>query len=208
MREHLSNITDHEVLISCDEQTSGIGRTNNKWDFYPQSLAMSFLISPNSIPTITPLEIGIIIILFFKEQFNIDIKLKWPNDLMTDDSKKTGGIICHYIDQNKIIVGLGINFTLPTNTYSYNSACLTLPIQQDLKELSLKIYQYILSHRIPKNLPEIFNKYCIHLNQHVSMVLEEQTFLGEFIGITNHGEAILKINGENKTFLAGSLLLN
>jgi len=55
------------------------------------------------------LEIGLITISFLKNKFNKDLFLKWPNDILTSDGKKCGGILCQYIDKSTIVVGLGIN---------------------------------------------------------------------------------------------------
>lgn len=44
--------------------------------------------------------------------FNIDAKIKWPNDILVDD-KKICGILCEIVNQNNkpkyIIIGIGIN---------------------------------------------------------------------------------------------------
>lgn len=57
---------DGNILISCSHQTDGIGRRGNVWDNYENSIAMSFTFKPNTIASLTPLEIGIITVGFFK----------------------------------------------------------------------------------------------------------------------------------------------
>jgi biotin-[acetyl-CoA-carboxylase] ligase BirA-like protein len=49
--------------------------------------------------------------------YNIDIGLKWSNDLIIDD-KKTGGILC-IIHDNYIMIGIGINFISDDNNKLY-----------------------------------------------------------------------------------------
>ena len=210
LKDHLKEFSDHEVLISCTEQSEGIGRTGNSWDFYPESLAMSFLLTPHPIPTLTSIEIGLLSVLFFKQKFNQTLFLKWPNDLMTTGQNKCGGIISHYIDASNIVAGLGINFSPPTQTYAYQASHITTPdYVVDKKELSLEIYNYILKNRISfdDKITNLFISHCAHLEQSVTMIDGDQTFQGLFRGIGPRGEALIENNGMTKSFLSGSLLL-
>jgi BirA family biotin operon repressor/biotin-[acetyl-CoA-carboxylase] ligase len=197
-------------LISCSEQSSGIGRTGNVWDFYPESLAMSFLITPNIAPSLTTIELGILALQFFKQKFNLEIYLKWPNDLMSKDAKKCGGIIAHYIDTNTIIAGIGINLSKPNHNYPYPVSHITLEKDFDKKDLSLQIYKFILEKRIQdaEKIIELFKANCIHTNQSVNIIEGDITYSGIFNGINNLGEAIIDINGMRKKFLSGPLNLN
>jgi BirA family biotin operon repressor/biotin-[acetyl-CoA-carboxylase] ligase len=209
LREHLEEFSDTEVLISCDEQTQGIGRTGNSWDFYPKSLAMSFTITPNTVPSLTSIEIGLLTLEFIKKKFDQKLLLKWPNDLMTIDSKKCGGIISHYINTSKIIVGLGINFSIPTKNYQYPTDGISINQEIFPKDLSLEIYRYILANRIlnSKQLTEQFLQNCVHQNQLVTLIDGVSVINGVFKGINHNGEALIEIKDEIKTFIAGSLLL-
>lgn len=207
LRDHLDEFTDTEVLISCSKQTKGIGRTGNAWDFYPNSLAMSFLITPHMTPTLTSIELGLLILNFFKNKFNINLFLKWPNDLMTVDSEKCGGIICNYINDQKIIAGLGINFTSPTNNYSYKTTCIALNETFVQEDLCLEIYKYILENRTltAKIIVEQFDAHCIHYSKIVTLNDGLSSHSGVFKGINEIGEALIEIDGEIKKIFSGSL---
>lgn len=208
LREHLEEFKDSDILVSCDLQTNGIGRTNNQWDFYSNSLAMSFSLLPNATPSLTPIEIGILCCLFFKEKFNTKIVLKWPNDLMTNDLKKCGGIICNYINSTQIIAGLGLNLSSPLKNYSYPTSHLMTPPEISTKDLSIELYEFILKNRIHHDLSINFKTHCAHLDQYITLLDEEKTYSGIFRGIANSGEAIIEVDGKLKNFLSGSLLLN
>ena len=64
----LLKIKNQNVLISSSEQTEGIGRRGNAWDTYPNSLALSFTLKPNTIASLTPIEVGLIVSQFFKKK--------------------------------------------------------------------------------------------------------------------------------------------
>jgi biotin-[acetyl-CoA-carboxylase] ligase BirA-like protein len=209
LRDHQHEFLMDQVLISCEEQTDGVGRTGNTWDFYPGSLAMSFLITPNPTPSLTTIEIGILVMDFLNLKFNQKILLKWPNDLLNSDKQKFGGIIANYINSNRIIIGLGINFTIPTKGYHYKAAGLISNTSFKQKDLSLEIYTFILANRIidSTQLVTRFNNTCAHLNNLVTLVGPNNSTQGVFKGININGEALLEIDNQTESFLSGSLLL-
>ena len=218
LKENLDALkkSEENILISCSHQTDGIGRRGNVWDNYDNSIAMSFTFKPNAIASLTPLEIGIITIKFFKKVFNKELFLKWPNDLMTKDGKKCGGILCQYINHDTVIVGIGINLgkheRIINHEYRYavGSVDQGLIISEfDQEKISKELYTYLLEERISNStlLKNEFNAHCIHLNKEVFLFEDGIDHVGLFRGIGENGEAILETNGELKSFLSGSLTI-
>lgn len=217
LRDNLVDLLDHssDVLITACEQTMGIGRKGSQWDSYSNSLAMSFTIRPNSIPTMTPIEIGILTSLFLKKEYDIDIMLKWPNDLMTNEGKKCGGIIAQYINTEVVIAGLGLNLgeTHTQNAPSHYkhglgkvSATMTLT-PEDQKNIPAKIYNFILQNRIQtsEDLQNHFKNVCIHMDKTVLIDDDGSEHNGIFKGIGHNGEALVEVQGNVTPFLASSL---
>lgn len=211
LKENYATLTEENrsahILISCDQQTDGIGSKNNLWDFYQKSLAISFTLIPNITPTLTPLEIGLIISKYFREKHSTAIFLKWPNDLLNHEGKKCSGIICQYIDSNLVIAGLGINlgFQQQKNTYPHGFSSLVINYAS-LESLSREIYKYILNNRILTffELEMEFMQACSHINKKVKVDDAE----GLFQGIGKGGEALVLINGEVKKFYSSSLTIS
>lgn len=217
LRDNLVELKSHgsEILVSASEQTLGIGRKGSQWDSYNNSIAMSFTMRPNRVPTITPIEIGILTSKFLKAEYDISISLKWPNDLMTSEGKKCGGIIAQYIDSETVIAGLGINLgPLPNVTvpehYKHglgNVSDNLMLTSQDLKNIPAKLYSHILKYRID-NLQEVqnqFNQYCFHIGAIVKIDDDGDDFEGKFIGIGKNGEALVEIQGITRALLSSSL---
>lgn len=207
---------EDDILISCSEQTHGIGRRGHSWETYPNSLAMSFTLKPNPVPTLTPLEIGLIAIKFFKKKFNKDLFLKWPNDILTGDGKKCGGILCQYVDQSTVVVGLGINLgklDAPKNiNYRHGLGIVdqTLELKTfDQERISSELYNDLLSERFgsTEELKESFNKHCFHMNKDVFIFEDEKDYIGKFIGIGDKGEALVEIDSTIHSFLSSSLTI-
>lgn len=195
-------------LVSAKRQTKGRGRSSNTWDSYDNSLAFSFQLEPANTPTLTSLEIGVLICLFAKES---QLKLKWPNDILTSHSQKCGGILIQIIEE-KPLIGVGLNWGNSADNNSYKTGKGSLTQDQlsddDYKNLPAKIYQFILAHRLTdQEIITKWNELCAHKDQDVSIIdtIEER---GIFKKIGPFGEAYLDINGHLKKFYAGSLVIH
>ena len=217
LRDNLIELKSHsdEILISTNEQTLGVGRKGSQWDTYPNSLAMSFTIKPNLVPTLTPIEVGILIIKYLKLEYNISIKLKWPNDLLTNQGKKCGGIVAQYIDTETVIAGLGLNLGSHSSNetpihYKHGLGNVSDSINlvtEDHKNIPIKLYQFILKNRIfsEEQMLKSFRESCIHIGKNVKIDDDGTSFVGCFIGIGKNGEALVEINGNTHSFLSSSL---
>lgn len=217
LRDNLVELKTHdaEILISASEQTLGVGRKGSQWDSYANSLAMSFTMKPNPVPTLTPIEIGVLTTSFLKSEYNISIKLKWPNDLLTTEGKKCGGIIAQYIDTETVVAGLGLNLgSLPSTDapahYKHGLGTVSHSMSltaADQKDIPAKLYQFILKNRISdtSDLQTHFYNACIHINKIVDVDDDGANYTGNFIGIGKNGEALVEIDGVARSFLASSL---
>lgn len=217
LRDNLVELKTHddEILITTSEQTLGIGRKGSQWDSYANSLAMSFTMKPNPVPTLTPIEIGILAIEFLKSEYSISIKLKWPNDLLTTEGRKCGGIIAQYIDTETVIAGLGLNLgNLPSHSapahYKHGLGNVSDAISlspDDKKNIPAKLYQFILKNRISDtaDLQTRFYNACIHIEKMVNVDDDGDDYTGKFMGIGKNGEALVEIDNQVRSFLASSL---
>lgn len=217
LKENLERLklTDNDLLISCSEQTDGIGRKGNTWDSYPNSLAISFTLTPNETPTLTPIEIGLLAISFFRKKFNKELFLKWPNDILTSEGKKCGGILCQYIDSSTLIAGLGVNLgKLPTyeNNYEHGLGNVDQNLElstHDQEQVSKELYLFILENRFKStaDIKEAFTKSCFHMNKNVFIYENNKDYIGVFKGIDNNGEALVEIESHIQPFLSSSLTI-
>ena len=119
-----SNLTNG-LLITADHQTKGRGRLERKWLSKPESsLLFSFYlkISKNeNIKSISslPLVIGLAIAQCLQKEYNLQAKIKWPNDILIN-SKKLSGILCQSIMSKNInsIIGIGMNINQKLEDFS------------------------------------------------------------------------------------------
>lgn len=183
------------TLISTSSQPEGVGRREKTWIQRENSLAFSFNITPNSVPSLTSLEVGILISKYLSSLHSISLFVKWPNDLLDFTGKKLGGIICHMQGPNSIIVGVGINYKSHlSKEYDYPIAEIETKLQDEqLKSYPRDIYQYILDNRLSNiEVVQSWNQFHFYQNKEVKITDLNHAVCGEFIGINEQGVALVK----------------
>ncbi len=186
------------IIVSTDEQTSGRGRNGKVWEYQKSSLALSCTLPAAAQLTLTSLEVGLLVVKYFQETHLLDLKLKWPNDILVQ-GEKCGGIIIQNPNLSKLlIIGLGLN---RENSGSYPG----LPFSMELESLASSLYQYFLNNRKSNNdIISGWKDNCAHLNKKVT-ILDPSEHTGIFKGIGPMGEAILDTDGTETSFFSGSL---
>jgi len=115
--KNLSPIPKNIIPVCvADTQTAGRGRLDKNW-LSPagENLYLSLLWRTNQSPQQYG-TLGLmtaISIIQALEPFNLNILIKWPNDLLINQ-KKLAGILIESI-QKKIIIGIGLNINMTEN---------------------------------------------------------------------------------------------
>lgn len=111
-------------LLVADHQTAGRGRLDRAWQTPPHTaLTASTVIAPGT-PRETwgwlPLLAGLAAARSLRSMTALDVRTKWPNDLLVPAPdgadllgwgpwRKVGGILAEVVDDERVVVGLGIN---------------------------------------------------------------------------------------------------
>lgn len=206
------NYNYESILVSCEEQTSGRGRGSNTWDFFEGSIAMSLNLVPTEILTLTSIEMGVLTCHFFKAHYNLDLSLKWPNDIILN-GKKVGGLLIESF-KDTYLLGIGLNVIIKKDealnrNYKFKAASIfNSDFELIKKDLSFKICKYIHSNRIKDMtvITEEFKKLCFHTNMNIE-IYDGDNIKGQFLGVNTDGSAIVKTNLETKSIYSGSLRL-
>ena len=109
-------------ICSVEKQTKGKGRGNKKWES-PKGqniyLSLSFQFEKSSNLNGFSLMVGLAIRDTLAELYDIDLKIKWPNDIFFKNKKLCGILIETKYENNlvKIIIGIGINVFMQTNEH-------------------------------------------------------------------------------------------
>ncbi len=204
LKEQLLLSPSESILVSCENQISGRGRGQNQWTSLPGSLCFSLDFEPHPVVSFTAIEIAVILTDFFHQK-NIDLKLKWPNDLWTNDLKKCGGILVQGI-KDQLLAGIGINiYTLDKQFGGIYDEVQAI----DKKEFALEIAHFLKTHRIhsPEELKLKWLNRCGHYLKCVKITDGNQAIEGFFSGLGEFGEAIISTPVGPQAIFNGSLRL-
>ena len=123
IKEHASDLEDITIAIA-DNQESGIGTHGRTWyTGDANNIAMSMLIKPNcdidKLNNIT-IEIAKSIQGAIKEKYNINLEIKYPNDLLLNN-KKICGILTEIRSISKEVTHLIISVGFNVNEVNFDS---------------------------------------------------------------------------------------
>ncbi|MDB9994813.1 biotin--[acetyl-CoA-carboxylase] ligase, partial [Flavobacteriaceae bacterium] len=165
-------------VVYTFNQTKGRGQRGNTWNSEPEkNLAFSIAFFPNKFKVENHFRINIIFSLFILNTLKSlqipDIKIKWPNDIMSGNKK-----ICGILNElkikgskiEKIIIGFGLNINQENfeNLPGASSLKLIKQIDYNLNEITmlfvqnLKKYNYLdflINPKSNNNIEVFFSKY-------------------------------------------------
>lgn len=163
--EYLQNDFYSSILLIAKTQNKGRGRKEDDW-FSPEggfwaTLGISTSLSLNeSQLALFHYFTAILLTRVIKEEYNLIVQIKWPNDLLYEN-KKLAGILIDYVtgpQKNYILIGMGVNLNNPSSK---------MPI--DLKSIVISIKD-ILHKSV--SLDDFAHKICFYVNQYFLPITE------------------------------------
>ncbi|MDP6339922.1 MAG: biotin--[acetyl-CoA-carboxylase] ligase [Candidatus Marinimicrobia bacterium] len=210
------------ALVVTDNQFNGKGRGDRNWSAAPdKSLTFSLLLFPDLISNLSgwlPIVSGLAVHNALKN-FDTDIKLKWPNDLILG-GKKMGGILCEskvkgdQLNQAVIGIGLNVNETMDDFDETLRAVATSMYIYSEKFYQRERVLAEILNalepllDGLPNNVNSIkaeWEKACCHMDQPVQFHHGDEIVNGTFKSLGDTGSAMLEINGQEKRFYSGEI---
>ena len=204
-----SNCTANTLFVA-EMQSDGRGRNGRKW-ISPKGSGvwMSIVTLPkikvDNVSQIT-LVAGLAVCESLNNNFGIDAKIKWPNDIVVD-GKKLCGILTEAVSENgvtkKVIIGIGIN----VNNKSFpkeicdvaTSLRMLLTKKSDRTEIinnvldSIeKYYNVLINEGNLEKIIEEYKKLCVNIGKEVVTTGAPEVVEGVAIDITEKGELVIQ----------------
>lgn len=106
---------DEGIVLVAEYQNAGRGRLDRTWTAPPRSgLFFSVLLHPGDVPVARwgwlPLLAGVAAAEAVTRVSGVDVRLKWPNDLMVGE-RKLAGILAERAGEG-VVLGIGLNVSL------------------------------------------------------------------------------------------------
>jgi BirA family biotin operon repressor/biotin-[acetyl-CoA-carboxylase] ligase len=215
MGKNLLKDNNDFTIVVAEKQTKGRGRFDRFWYSHKGGIYFTYSMKPN-IPITY---VSKIVLLFavaiadtLNELFNVDAKIKWPNDIIINN-KKVCGILTEMtaeLDKIKQInVGIGINVNNEINKKIENAISLKEVLDQhiDRKVLFKKLLENIENELSKVKSDSVLDKYkhlLSTLNKRVSIKTIDDNIVGTAIDISPDGALLVQTdNGDIKKIISG-----
>ena len=211
---NIKSLEDYTVVVA-EKQTLGRGQMGTRWESKPyKNLTFSILRKIDSEKVTNPFILNICVSLAVYTLLNKlqlpDLKVKWPNDILSGNFKICGILIENIISGNRMVasvIGIGLN----VNQITFNN----LPKVSSLKLLTgktfnldqlLEEFQSVLKH----TFLELDEKGAVEMQKKYENVLfrkdkpstfkdnDGNLFMGFIQGVSNEGRLVVTIEDDIK----------
>lgn len=204
------------TLVIAESQTLGRGRRGRQWySSHGKGIYATIILRPNIPPMGAPritLMTAVAVAKALLSQANMDIRIKWPNDILVKN-KKLVGILTEISTEmdavNYILVGFGVNVNTPTQDFPPEISGIatsifveTGKVQSRLKLLQACLEQFETYYNMFKQneFGTILQQWKILSKTMGSRIVVDvlgQKYTGKILDIDDDGVLILK-DDENK----------
>lgn len=211
------------TVIIANEQTAGHGRAGRAWTSLPGALALSAIVpwpeGPGRVRL--PIETGILLARGLAAAFGIDVRLKWPNDLLVG-RRKIGGLLVEARANDEgegwAVVGVGLNVRgtradLDTRGLADAASLEDCGVAPTLLEGDgplesvLALLDEGIGEPCTDPLPEAFAAVSAHAPGDLLAVRDgERTHKGAFAGVTSDGFLRLATESGDETLVSGDVV--
>jgi len=204
----------HGTVILADEQSAGKGQRGATWQSEGGlNLIFTAFVEYDNLTVGKAVAINQWVALSMVDllgNFNIQAKIKWPNDIFIENKKIAGILIENQISKEKIkssIIGIGLNVNqLDFGDLKATSIQLIKKERLNLQELAWKLISSLndLKHLIENENWQILNDSyhddLWNLNKLIKYIHQDVECEGVILGLSEEGNLRMEVNGEVEVF--------
>jgi len=220
------NDSPHGTLIIADSQTKGRGRLGRDWFSPPKkNIYMSIILRPEikaEEATLLTIMAGVASARALRNTTGLEVKLKWPNDIVVIEKKLGGILIETKTNHDRLlfaVIGIGINVNMaaedfPSGLRSFSTSVKidlgkSIPRHPIIAEIFKETEQwYKVMLRGDRNtLLDEWRKLSSTLGRDVKITIGKMAFKGIAEDIDNKGMLILRLlSGGIKKISTGDVI--
>jgi len=220
---------ENGTIVIAERQTAGRGRLDRKWTSPKGGMWFSLIIHPKfdvSTSTLVPIAGAVALAKSIKSTLNVDVSVKWPNDITMDGKKVAGMLVDASFQANNIdylILGIGINFDIDSkkiekrlskspNFYGINSLRKKdddTPPKILLREFLVQFEKILtqLNKGEKTKIVKEWTKKADNIGKKISINTADGKISGISQGIDNDGAIKLKTSKGIKKIFVGDVVL-
>lgn len=218
-------------LCVTEEQTAGRGRRGNDWQSaanknIAMSLGWRFSRWPTGLSALS-LAVGMVVAEELNSIFNINVGVKWPNDLLVK-GHKLGGILVEIAGQATgscyVVIGLGLNvqqadeskaqpqLAQNANNYAWQDleslGIATVDRNQLIGRIAAALIGMLQAFQQAGFAPlkEAWNQYSVYADREILVAKGSTQIRGRMLGVDDDGALLMLDNtGEHHRFIDSSV---
>lgn len=210
------------AVLLTEEQTAGRGRRDRRWEMKPGAGLMLSAFVPGTLETTVSL-VPMAMSMAARDAVvatDRSVAVKWPNDLVTPDDRKVGGMLGEVMRADGglvgVVVGLGLNVTWPPSdgTGPPNATSLeslgSSPIDRVALAADLIVRLDRLLDEVERNgssgVIDAYRAACGTIGRRVRVETDVGAFEGRATDIDSRGALVVATGGEQLTVTVGDVI--
>lgn len=211
------------TVVVAEHQSKGRGRKNREWiSSSGQNLTFSILLKgefkDHKINLIN-LSSAIAVAQAIENLYQLNVELKWPNDVLIH-KKKISGILIESVSKankiNKVVIGIAINVNQPNFPGKFDIVPTSVRKEFHSIVSREKLLSEVLNNfeemieecdHKPKKVLDDWRNRCKMIGERVKIVSEEKTKVGIFEDIDENGFLILRQTDKTEKIHYGDVSL-
>jgi BirA family biotin operon repressor/biotin-[acetyl-CoA-carboxylase] ligase len=216
-----------QAMIVAGEQFAGRGRNDRTWSSPAGKGIYATTLLTRSVRELgmIPLEMANIVATYLRETYDIDARIKWPNDVLVpgsgpggDKYRKIAGILIEarvQDDRVYLLIGTGVNVEPVADDARPNAVAISEVAKRGFTNITDATAAFVrhVDGRLAQTFEttrvlEEWRRLCVHQpGDRIASIIGERTVNGTWAGIDEQGRALLKNGPELLAVSAGELML-
>ncbi|MGD8345391.1 MAG: biotin--[acetyl-CoA-carboxylase] ligase [Desulfobacterales bacterium] len=203
------------TAVIAGRQTGGRGRLNRQWSSEKGGLYFTMVLRPD-LPPVLSFRVGFLASLtlarILNEMFGIDVRVKWPNDLLVDECKICGMLSELEAEADRLtFINIGIGLNVNNDPPSIEPAATSLKkilgrrvSRKEILSRYLNEFEAQMQAAAYDDVIERWKQFTVTLNRHVRVVTTRKVYKGKAVDVDDTGALILECaDGSLKTIRYG-----
>ncbi len=216
-RTHAEDLSIGELgLVIAREQSSGRGRRGNKWLIANGAFTGTWIFPTNLAPEQVS-GLSLVVGLAVKRVINDlggQVKLKWPNDVLTTKGEKISGLLIEALPKNDLVVmliGLGVNLVskpeLAQTSSVYEVTNQNIPPDKFGRMVSEKLKELLADFSVGgfASFQSEWERDAAFIGEKISFEYDGAKRQGKMLGVNKSGHLLVELDGRELNLVAGDV---
>jgi BirA family biotin operon repressor/biotin-[acetyl-CoA-carboxylase] ligase len=191
------------TTVIAGRQVSGRGRLKREWLSDKGGLYFTMVLRPD-LPPVLSFRVSFLASLtlarILNEMFGVDVRVKWPNDLLVDERKISGMLSELEAEADRVaFINVGVGVNVNNDPSAIEPAAISLKAilgrkvsKKDILARYLDAFEQQMQTAALDRVIEEWKAYTVTLNREVRVVTTREVFTGKAVDVDDSGALVLK----------------